>query len=190
MSTFATLTTWIGAMLANLGPIWTTLQIPGTQRNWTGKLAELILSLALLAGFPTLRPTAGLGKPRATPYLLLLFIPISLTLSGRFLFQQPLRVGPEAALFVLFSPVVEELTYRGVLMAWLDRTPAWWRVGFPAFLFGLAHMVDLSSGFQFLGGNADLIVWGLALGIAREKCGSIWPGALAHIVANAVLIRW
>jgi membrane protease YdiL (CAAX protease family) len=76
------------------------------------------------------------------------------------------------------APVTEEIAFRGFLLARLDGvlgpTEA---LLVQAALFGIAHMLPLTYASHFL--------LGLALGFARRRTRSLYPGILVHAAYNA-----
>lgn len=87
----------------------------------------------------------------------------------------PLSTG-RIGWFALGSGLGEELLFRGPLHAWLGLVPT-------ALVFGLAH-----GGFRngLRSWTWFALLAGLLLGGLREWSGSVWPGALCHVVVNAV----
>jgi membrane protease YdiL (CAAX protease family) len=85
-------------------------------------------------------------------------------------------------LFVVTSPVSEEILYRGLLVAWLRRVG--WRdstillVG--SLIFGANHFIPL--GFVW---SAAMVGLGTILYALRLRYGSLSPAWLAHILFNA-----
>jgi membrane protease YdiL (CAAX protease family) len=177
-------------------PIVYRLQIPDTRYNWTGKAVAALFAILVSVGCRLTAEDIGLRKPKVNGWLLVGLIPIALTLLGRFLLGASLRSGPEAIGFTIANPVLEELCYRGIAFALICQIANGKRsaeniaiVG-TAFIFGLVHMISISpEGLIFLPGNADMIVWGLALGYLRARTDSILPGIVSHVVANAVLLN-
>jgi len=87
----------------------------------------------------------------------------------------PLSAG-RIGWFALGSGLGEELLFRGPLHAWLGLVPT-------AVVFGVAHG-GFRSGLRSWTWFALLA--GLLLGGLREWSGSVWPGAVCHVVVNAV----
>lgn len=77
--------------------------------------------------------------------------------------------------------ICEEITFRGVIHEGIRATygPSA-AIVVTSILFALIHL----SPWNFL----SLICMGVFLGLLREKTGSIWPGAVAHAVNNALAL--
>ncbi|MFA7331820.1 MAG: type II CAAX endopeptidase family protein [Candidatus Delongbacteria bacterium] len=75
------------------------------------------------------------------------------------------------------APVMEEILYRG-LLPWLWRR----HLGTPGALWGPALLFAASHGS--LRALPSLWLLGLALGWARERSGSLWPGMALHLAVN------
>jgi membrane protease YdiL (CAAX protease family) len=83
--------------------------------------------------------------------------------------------------FVVFAPVVEEITFRGVLFGTLRRrfpfAPA---AAISAGIFAIAH------GYGVLGFTS--VLWsGLLWAWVYERTGSLLPGMLAHALNNLLV---
>ena len=97
-------------------------------------------------------------------------------------------------LFVVTTPVCEEILYRGLLVAWLRRVgwgdPAILLVG--SLVFGANHVIPLG----FVWGAAMVVVLGSILFALRLRYESLTPAWLAHFLFNAQpfliypLINW
>ncbi len=95
----------------------------------------------------------------------------------------PSRAVPfalNAAVVVLVAPFVEELTYRGLGFAALERFGAIVAVGGTAVAFAAAH--GLVEGFP------ALFIFGAAIGTLRLRTGSVYPGMLFHALFNAAAL--
>jgi membrane protease YdiL (CAAX protease family) len=88
-------------------------------------------------------------------------------------------------LFVITTPVSEEILYRGLLVAWLRRVgwtdSAIWLVG--SLIFAANHIISL--GFLW---SAAMVVLGAILFGLRLRYESLTPAWLTHILFNAHLI--
>jgi membrane protease YdiL (CAAX protease family) len=96
---------------------------------------------------------------------------------------EPARAVPfalNAAVVALVAPFVEELTYRGLGFAALERFGAVVAVLGTAVAFAAAH--GLIEGFP------ALFVFGVAIGILRLRTGSVFPGMLFHAFFNGVAL--
>lgn len=86
---------------------------------------------------------------------------------------------------VVGAPLVEELLYRGLIQGSLARRlPAAAAVVVGALWFAAAHM----QAVQFIG----LLVFGLVLGVCRQRTGRLGMGVLAHAAFNAtsLVLLW
>jgi len=141
-------------------------RIPG-HYNWTGKVLELIVSvvaIALLLSFDnwkreefglTLAFNKGTGRD-----VLRFLIPVLLVESVALWFLIPGQVPTfEDHLFQLTAPgITEELAFRGVLLALVDRAflgrrrilgaELGWSTVVTSILFGLWHGLDVSSNLK------------------------------------------
>jgi len=93
------------------------------------------------------------------------------------------RATPFAANFVviaLLAPIVEELTFRGLGYALLERFGRWTAILGTAIAFALAH--GLVEGFPLL------VLFGAGLAYIRGRVGSVIPGMIVHIAFNAVVL--
>jgi membrane protease YdiL (CAAX protease family) len=97
----------------------------------------------------------------------------------------PVRWRPEkalpfacnAAVVVVAAPLVEELTFRGVGFALLERFGAAAAVVGTSVAFAADH--GLVEGFP------ALFLFGVAVALVRLRTGSIYPGMLLHATFNA-----
>ena len=96
---------------------------------------------------------------------------------------------PLALLVVSLGPLVEELLFRGVLLASISRyVGSGWAVVITAALFACVHLPDLSFLWYAL---PNLALLGLVLGWLRVQSGSIWPAVLAHGANNLLaVVSW
>lgn len=91
-----------------------------------------------------------------------------------------------ALLVVCVAPFVEELVFRGVLLAGLaSRMHVAWAVLVSALIFGCAHLPDF--GFLWYPVPA-LVVMGLVLAWLRVKTRSLWPSVTLHATNNAMAV--
>ena len=156
---------WAAAALPGFGVRW-----PGWR--WIGAgmlLAALLLPLVI-----------GLNA--------LLFPRAGVTQSVLLVFDQA-RVWMRVlltALIVLLAPFVEELLFRGVLLAgFSERMPLRRAVALSVLLFAIAHLPDTGGHWQVLPG---LIVLALGLSWLRLRSGSLLPGYAAHALYNASVL--
>lgn len=91
----------------------------------------------------------------------------------------PDRVVPfvlNAVIVVVVSPVVEELTFRGVGFTLLARYGQGWAIALSSLAFALTH-----------GPVANLpviLVFGAGLAYLRGVSGSVYPGIVVHALVN------
>jgi hypothetical protein len=89
--------------------------------------------------------------------------------------------------FVLLQPLVEEVTFRGVLQGLLLRGPLRRRCG-PLTWANLGTTAAFAAwhvGTQPLGWVLAVAIPSLVFGHLRERFGSVWPAVIVHIVYNA-----
>jgi len=100
-------------------------------------------------------------------------------------FHDPQSVAILTFLFVVTTPVSEEILYRGLLVVWLRRLgwrdPAIFLVG--SLIFGANHFIPL--GFVW---SAAMVGLGAILFALRLRYGSLTPAWLAHALFNAQLV--
>jgi membrane protease YdiL (CAAX protease family) len=105
------------------------------------------------------------------------------TPESRAILLNQLRVGP-----------VEEILFRGVILYALARTWGRSRRGLlaalvlQAALFGLLHSLQVFGGSSPAGALANVLatfIFGLWTGALVLLVGSLWPGVILHILANA-----
>lgn len=146
---------WLGSTAGELG-------LCRPSRN------EALLGVAAVVLIPI--PSLYLGTVLAEPF----FGQIELDLS------QPLAIVP-ALVLAIANGTMEELAYRGALMAWLSRAagPAVGLVG-QAIVFGAAH-----TGSDFTGPVLPvvlaIIAGGLVAGLIVRRTGSLWLPIIVHI---------
>jgi membrane protease YdiL (CAAX protease family) len=135
---------------------------------------EVGLAIAAIVVIPI--PSIYIGSMLARPF----FGPMDLDLSN------PLAVIPALTLAVA-NGTMEELAYRGALMAWLTRAagPTVGLLG-QAAVFGLAH-----TGPDFAGPELPVVLAvaaaGLAAGVIVRRTGSLWFVLAVHIAFDVPL---
>jgi membrane protease YdiL (CAAX protease family) len=106
---------------------------------------------------------------------------------GELTFPVPLAALLPAVLFGVANGVLEEVSYRGAMQAWLGRAmPMAWAIGLQALAFGIVHAGPevhalLPVHIALMGGV------GLAGGLARVKLGSLWIPIGIHVGADIAL---
>jgi membrane protease YdiL (CAAX protease family) len=96
---------------------------------------------------------------------------------------QPDHAGAYAVNFVLIvglTPVVEEMTFRGLGFSLLRRYGEWMAILLVGLTFGLAH------GLVY--GLPELALFGCALAWLRARTGSVYPGMILHGLFNAIAL--
>jgi membrane protease YdiL (CAAX protease family) len=98
-------------------------------------------------------------------------------------FDDPQSVAVYLLLFVVTTPLCEEILYRGLLVTWLRRVgwrdPAILLMG--SLLFGANHIIPLG----LVWGAAMAVVLGAILFALRLRYESLTPAWLAHFLFNA-----
>jgi membrane protease YdiL (CAAX protease family) len=95
----------------------------------------------------------------------------------------PSRAAPfvaNAVVIIVLAPVSEELTFRGLGFALLERFGRWSAIALVGFTFALVH--GLLEGFPIL------FAFGAALAFVRARTGSVYPTILLHACFNAVAL--
>jgi len=99
----------------------------------------------------------------------------------------PTWVLPLAGLgFAVVNAIIEELVWRGLLWELLRRAglATWAVILLQAASFGLIHIGGFPRGWM---GVAMAALYGLFLGLMRQRAGGLVPPIIAHIVADAVI---
>lgn len=177
----------------------------GSNWNWAGKLGELALVLLFLCFVKVVSKkeigiTFNVHKPARVFVVLFLVL---IVMAGVFYMYAGVREthSIEIPLFQLLPAINEELIFRGILLALLNKifikrvkifgASLGWGVVITSVLFGLAH------GFYFtIGENpsfdiwyfANTFAWGLAYCYIKEYSQSLLPGILFHYLYNLILI--
>ncbi len=90
----------------------------------------------------------------------------------------------------VLAPFAEELLFRGVLFGKIRRYfGAIVTIGLTALLFASLHLIGVQDTGQVQLQWAvvcDTFILAIALGILREKTGSIWAGILLHAIKNSI----
>lgn len=91
-----------------------------------------------------------------------------------------------AFLVVSVAPLVEELIFRGVLLAGLmQRMSTGWAVLASALVFGGVHLADFGFVWYPIPALAGL---GVVLALLRLHLRSLWPAVVAHAANNLVAV--
>jgi membrane protease YdiL (CAAX protease family) len=161
----------IGTVLLLARTLGTSLGALGLVRPHRPEMMVAVLAIAVVP-----IPSLYLGAILAQPF----FGPIHLDLS------QPLAVVP-ALLLALANGTMEEVAYRGALMAWMSRatTPAVAIVG-QAIVFGAAH-----TGSDFVASPLPVVLaviaGGLIAGVIVRRTGSLWLPIAVHVALDVPL---
>jgi len=177
----------------------------GLARNaWAG-VAWLLVALAMAAAFyyltPEPRPNIRLWVlPRRGPVLMaisvsLVFLAVAFLLPGPLIGREGiplLSFGGSAAVAYgmtnATSAIAQEIQFRGVLLAALERQHSRWvALVVQALIFGIAHIAS-----QYQGPTDSLIpiviLLGLIWGWMTQRCNSLLPAAVVHVVAELFLL--
>jgi membrane protease YdiL (CAAX protease family) len=93
-----------------------------------------------------------------------------------------------AALAVLTAPLVEEVVYRGVLYAGIEKD--WGKtagVVVVTFLFALVHVPQYKESYAAL---AAILTLSLSLTLLRALTGKLGPCVITHLVYNGIQAAW
>jgi len=91
--------------------------------------------------------------------------------------------------FVAIGPVtavVEETFFRGIIYQWLrTRMAVWPGIVLSALLFAAVHFYYLLPG-GLVGAvwSFEVFLLGIAFAFIFERCGSLWPAILLHMINN------
>lgn len=87
---------------------------------------------------------------------------------------------------VLVGPLVEEVLFRGALLARLRvRLGDGWAIAITSVIFGAVHLPDLGWLWYAV---PNLILVGVFCGWLRVRSGSIWPAYVAHAANNGLAV--
>ncbi len=81
-----------------------------------------------------------------------------------------------AAIASLVSPIVEELTYRGLGFTLLERFGQGWAIALTGLTFALSHGLLLPL--------ISIAAFGFGLAYLRGRTRSVYPGILIHMLVN------
>ena|ERR1017187_8807835 len=171
-------------------PFWLPiLQISGTNVDWSNGFYGIGFSALLIALYPWLRQNVGLRwkqAPGSLPWSIITFFIFSgFSVTMGYLYLEPRKLALETLLIQgAITPVGEELAFRGITLALLERafgkSPMDCRMRFgwaalvTSLIFGLGH------GWY----RVDAVLVGSALALVRIRSGSLlWP-MLCHAGIN------
>lgn len=190
----------LGVWFMNLSCMLLMSRLPifsSLEWNWTGKGFAILASLAFLVVWRGISwrevGFAGLRKGSWLPFLVVALV---LTPLGSQAEAGPVKT--ETLLFQLIMPGIdEELVYRGILLALLNRAfgRPWkvlgasvgWGWILSSVLFGLMHGVGFNHS-QFVFSIFPIIFTGigaLMLGWLRERTGSLYPAIVVHSLGDS-----
>jgi membrane protease YdiL (CAAX protease family) len=196
-------------LLVSSAPSWFHgSAISAFQWNWAGKSLEIVLACTLLAASPWLRRNTGLRwrqAPGSLPLSLLCFA--ACVAIGSYLGStgRPKPFNIETLLFQASMPsITEELSFRGITLALLDRAfgndpmacrlRLGWAAVIVTIIFALAHALSFQQGalaFNLLP-FAVTTATGIIFVLARTRSGSLaWP-MMCHCAVNLSLfaVAW
>ncbi len=81
-----------------------------------------------------------------------------------------------AAIIVLVSPIIEELTYRGLGFTLLERFGQGRAIALTGLAFALTHGLLLPL--------ISIAAFGFGLAYLRSRTRSVYPGILVHTLVN------
>lgn len=170
------------------------------QWNWFGKFLEVVWAALFLAFGPLSFRDAGVRKPRTgtgkPAFIVVLVLAAVAFVTHAFLSGGAPR-SVETLLYQLTMPAIaEELVFRGVLFAVLERAfreatrgTHWWQsraVWLTAIAFALYHAwTAVHDGFHFNAMACILpFVFGTIAGALRKRTGSLWFPMALHSAVN------
>ena len=173
---------------------------------WVSKIFSILLALVVFFLFRLSREEVGIVLPKSTAswYWTALCIFGALLFDGvlNYIYRTHQLPSLGAIAYQATMPgISEELTYRGISFAFLQRAFAdargWWAkaapVLIPSLAFGLLHVYSPKSGISHLewGGFLFSLPLGLWFAWTRLRTGSLLGPVLAHNAANTAgaLIR-
>jgi membrane protease YdiL (CAAX protease family) len=164
------------------------------------QFAIMLLIVAWIAAGPERRELLGLRAPRSWPAALgLAILGLFAVFATAALLEPILHAGEEqgltpegwdsdragafaanAVVVAFLAPVVEELMFRGIGFALLERFGQAAAILGTGFAFGLAH--------GLVGGFVILAAFGIVLSWLRSYTGSVLPPILLHAVFNGLAL--
>jgi hypothetical protein len=177
--------------------------LPALEFNFVGQLLALAVTLAFVTLIPRVnRENTGLSwrwsfgrllVPAIIVVVVLVALNVVMTAAGSGESSAFDGSAWEAWLYQATLPgVVEEIAFRGVLLALLDQAfPPRWRVG--GVLMGWGAVIQA---VLFTVGHLDAgllpalfaLLFGLAAAWLRYASGSVWPGVFAHNATNTAAV--
>lgn len=142
-----------------------------------------------LAGFTP--PREWRSPASAVPLLLLLALPAVGLSSHGLMPTTPVILALQVG-FLLINVAMEEITYRGIVLAALRRSGLLWQILLSAMLFGFSHADNF-----FLPGSDPAGVWyqifeamliGVVFASVRLRMNTTLPGLAAHTAYDFMLV--
>ena len=167
-----------------------TFYIHGTNWNWSGEAACILVSLLMIAGWPWLRQNVGLTwrqAPGSLRWSLIIFLSMFVcgAVGGLVGPLPPSMKTPDTFWFQATMPsLAEELADRGIALALLERAfgkspiSCRWRFGWASLIVSLLFW----QGHGLI--RVDTFFTGAVFAIVRTRSGSlVWP-MLCHSALN------
>ncbi|MGC2192385.1 MAG: type II CAAX endopeptidase family protein [Candidatus Dormiibacterota bacterium] len=177
----------------------------GLARNAYAGIAWLLVAVVMAAGFyyltPKPRPKLRLWvRPRRSALLLalsvsVLFLVVAFALPGPLIGREGvplLSLGGSAAVAYgvanATSAIAQEIQFRGVLLAALERQHSGWAaLIIQALIFGIAHIATQNQGPA--GSLIPIVILlGLIWGWMTQRSQNVLPAAVVHVVAELFLV--
>lgn len=134
---------------------------------------QLALSLLALPLIQLLRPNAE---------------PLQEAVSTMGNLQDPLLIVAFASMVTVAAPIVEELTFRGILMGSARRLGIWWSIIISAVVFSLFHIIGLSDRGAALIALPQILILGGILGWMTWKADRLGPAIATHAGFNLLAV--
>lgn len=178
-------------------------QASNLRQNWQGKGAVILFALVFIASYPGLRKADYGWSWKTTPRSLLPIAAGTLLMAfvmnlPAWIQHNPSTITTEKLLYISSLPgIAEELIYRGILLALLNKVLgkpfrfAGAQMGMGAVivgvLYGCFHGISIVNHYH-LGHNelsfALTFLSGFFFCWVKERTGSLWPAILSHNLIN------
>lgn len=183
--------------------IFLTPQLPGSSMAWGGRILVTLLALAFIYSYPSLnKKDYGWTWKTASGSLLPVIIAtvvagVLLNLPG-YLNPSSNIISTENLAYTASLPgIAEELLYRGVLLALLNKglsqrfrlagASIGWGSALVALLYGMFHGLTVFNHYHFGLQAMPLILTtlsGFFFCWVKERTGSLWPAVVSHNLIN------
>ncbi len=190
-------------IISGYAALFLTPQLPGTAELWSGRGLVTLLSLVFIYTYPALQKTDYRWTWKTNPgslfpiALATLAVALLLNLPG-FLNHQSKLVTTEKIVYAATLPgIAEELLYRGVFLAILNKGLGYkfqlagatmgWGAALVGLLYGMLHGLFVFNHFNVNLETTPLILTSLSgffFCWVRERSGSIWPAMVSHNLIN------